>query len=118
MLVGLHVNERLPSEVEIPVYRVVQEALANIMRHAQARNVGVVVERRGHLVRAIVEDDGNGFDVETALQRGRLGLLGMRERVDMLGGKLTIESRRGKGTTVFAEVPCAAADELSPAPPA
>lgn len=104
VLVGL-AGERLPSEVEITVYRVVQEALTNVARHAQARHVSVIVERHGVSVRAIVEDDGLGFDVDAALRCGRLGLLGMRERVEMLGGNLTIESAPGKGTTLFAEVP-------------
>jgi two-component system, chemotaxis family, CheB/CheR fusion protein len=104
VLLGLE-NERLPGEVEITVYRVVQESLTNVVRHARARKVGVIVERQGDRVKAIIEDDGLGFDVEEALRCGRLGLLGMRERVEMLDGHFAIESAPGKGTTVFADLP-------------
>jgi len=104
VLLGLE-NERLPGEVEITVYRVVQESLTNVVRHARARKVGVIVERQGDRVKAIIEDDGLGFDVEEALRCGRLGLLGMRERVEMLNGHFAIESAPGKGTTVFADLP-------------
>jgi PAS domain S-box-containing protein len=99
-------DERLADEVEIALYRVVQEGLTNIARHAQARHVGIMLNRNGATVSLIVEDDGRGFDVDEALNRGRLGLLGMRERAEMLGGTLTIESMPGGGgTTVFVDVP-------------
>jgi PAS domain S-box-containing protein len=99
-------EERLSDEIEITVYRVVHEALTNVVRHAQARSVGMILERQSNRIRAIIEDDGVGFDVEAARAAGRLGLLGMRERVEMLGGDFEIESEPGKGTTVFATVPC------------
>jgi signal transduction histidine kinase len=110
---GLHVefahvglgDARLPAEVEINFYRMVQEALTNIARHADARNVGVVLERREERLLLIVEDDGVGFDLSRALQKGRLGLVGMRERAQMMGGDLTIETAPGQGTTVYVEVP-------------
>ena len=79
--------------------------MTNAARHAQAKRVGIILEREQGRVRAIVEDDGLGFDVDEALRCGRLGLLGMRERVEMLGGTFSIESAAGTGTTVFAEVP-------------
>ena len=102
-------GERLPPEVESAVFRIVQEALANTIRHARARRVEVLVERRdGHLV-AIVEDDGVGFDLREVADGGRLGLVGMRERAEMLGGKLTVETAPGAGTTVMLEVPHAGA---------
>jgi len=102
--VGLD-GERLLPEVESAVFRIVQEALANTIRHAQATRVGVLVERRdGHLL-ALVEDDGVGFDLEQAAASGRLGLAGMRERAEMLGGSLTVETAPGAGTTVVLEVP-------------
>ena len=104
VILGLD-DERLPGETEVTVYRVVQEALTNVARHARAQSVGVIVERQRGLVKAIIEDDGLGFDVDEALSSGRLGLVGMRERLEVFGGKLTIESAPGKGTTVFAEVP-------------
>jgi signal transduction histidine kinase len=100
---------RLPARYETALYRIIQEALTNIARYAGAENVSVLLERRPESVVAIVEDDGCGFEVEQALRERRdgqnLGLLGMRERVELLGGKLTIESALGAGTTVFAQLP-------------
>lgn len=96
-----------PAETETMLYRIVQEALTNVTRHAQAGHVGILLERRDDRVTAIIEDDGVGFDPEEARRRGRLGLLGMSERATMLGGKLTIESSPGKGTTVFVDIPVA-----------
>ncbi len=92
---------------ETVIYRVVQEALTNIVRHASAQQASVVVERHRNVVKAVIEDQGVGFDPEAAMQSGRLGLGGMRERVEMIGGSFTIESAPGRGTTVFAEIPCA-----------
>jgi len=100
---------RLPPEVETTLYRIVQEALTNVARHAQASRVSVLLERRGNAVVAIVEDDGQGFDVAAALasesERHRLGLYGMEERATLVGGRLTVESAPGQGTTMFVEVP-------------
>ncbi len=100
-------EERFAPEIETALYRVVQEALTNIARHAQATRVGVVVERRSDTLVVIVEDNGHGFDVDLALDSGRLGLLGMRERAEMLGGSLAIESSPGAGCSVYATVPLA-----------
>ncbi len=98
-------NKRLPPAVETNLYRIVQEALTNIVRHAQATHIGVLLKRRDDQMVTIVEDNGIGFDPEVAGQSGRLGLLGMRERAEMLGGTLIVESAAGKGTTIFVEVP-------------
>jgi signal transduction histidine kinase len=98
-------GRRFPGEVETTVYRVVQEALTNVVRHARARRVAIVVEPRGETLVAVVEDDGVGFDPEAAARSGRLGLFGMQERAEMLGGALAIESAPGAGTTVVLEVP-------------
>jgi two-component system, NarL family, sensor histidine kinase UhpB len=109
--VALGIEEhRLAPEIETALYRVTQEALTNTARHAHAQQVSIILERMEGLMRAIIEDDGRGFDVDEALRCGRLGLLGMRERVSMLGGTLTIESSERIGTTVFAEVPLPDAD--------
>ena len=97
-------DTRLPAEVETALYRVVQESLTNIVKHANARNVSVSVARREHVVAAVIEDDGGGFD-QRAVRDGAVGLLGMRERLALLDGRLEIESRRGAGTTIVAEVP-------------
>lgn len=99
---------RLAPEIELALYRIVQEALTNVAKHAHARNVSIVVERKAHSVIAIIEDDGQGFDVRAVMDAGResqLGLCGMRERAELLGGHLYIESTPGKGTSVFVKVP-------------
>jgi len=102
-------SQRLPTEMETALYRIVQEALTNVMKHAQAQNASIVLERRGSSVVAIVEDDGKGFDAQrlprSKLQGGRLGLFGMQERAELIGGTLTLESKINAGTTVFVEVP-------------
>ena len=104
-IVGLDDLPRLPPAVETNVYRIVQEALTNVVRHAQATRIDVLLEQRGDQMVAIVEDDGVGFDAEAARQSGRLGLLGMRERAEMLGGTLAVESTPGSNTTIYVEVP-------------
>ena len=97
-------NLHLPAEVELAVYRVIQEAVSNALRHAHARSIDVGMQTRlGRLV-VTVEDDGNGFNSESAAA-GRLGLLTMHERIEMLGGRLSIKSVPGAGTTVLFEVP-------------
>ncbi len=105
--VGLTPEDRLLPEVETALYRIFQEAFTNVVRHAQASHVDVILERRGDRVVAIIEDNGVGFDAERARRSGRLGLFGMQERAEMLGGRLTIESAAGTGTTLYVEVPCA-----------
>lgn len=98
---------RFEPAVETAVYRVVQEALTNVVRHAGASGVEVILTHRGGDLVVIVEDDGVGFDVAEANGRpdGCLGLRGMEERAALIGGRLTVESEPGGGTTVFVEVP-------------
>jgi signal transduction histidine kinase len=101
-------NHRLPPEVETALYRIIQEALTNIIRHANAETASVFIERCPGLVRAIIDDDGQGFNLETVnRQEGHLGLYGIRERTELLGGRLTIESEPGHGTSLFVEIPLA-----------
>ena len=95
---------RLPLEVETAVYRLVQESLTNVAKHARARIVSVVVSRPDGYVTAVIEDDGAGF-VPGAVPKGRLGLGGMRERVALLGGEFDIESSPGEGTAVRIRIP-------------
>jgi len=99
---------RLPPATRIALFRVAQEALTNVARHARARSVSVVLRRLPTALRLEIRDDGQSFDV-ARLERSRknqhLGLLGMQERMDMVGGKFAVESVAGKGTTVRAEVP-------------
>jgi signal transduction histidine kinase len=98
-------SERLPAAVETDLYRVVQEAMTNVARHARATRVDVLVERRGDRVLVMVEDDGVGFEPELAQLGDHFGLLGIRERAEALGGTLAVESAPGAGTTVVVEVP-------------
>ncbi|GAB4160555.1 MAG: HAMP domain-containing protein [Candidatus Promineifilaceae bacterium] len=102
-VVGL--EERLPPPVETTVYRIIQESLTNIARHAQATTASVLLEQRADRIRAIIEDDGVGFDWQTVANNGRLGVYGMRERAELLNGVLTIESEPGQGTSIFVELP-------------
>ncbi|NTW36761.1 MAG: GAF domain-containing sensor histidine kinase, partial [Syntrophobacteraceae bacterium] len=102
---SLLTSTRFSSDVEISLYRIVQEALTNVIRHADATQVDVLLEQRADRIILVVEDNGVGFDLPSAMNNGRLGLFGMRERVEMLAGKLNIESAPGKGTTVQVEVP-------------
>jgi signal transduction histidine kinase len=108
---------RLASHVETALYRVVQESLTNVARHAAAQRASLILERRDGALQAIVEDDGQGFDVEAIWRspqsRQRLGLLGMQERLTDLGGSLEVESAPGRGTTVFARVPIKAVRETT-----
>ncbi|MEO8448643.1 MAG: ATP-binding protein [Gemmatimonadota bacterium] len=98
-------GERLNAETEIAVYRIVQEGLTNAVRHARATRVDVVLSRQAGQIATVIEDDGIGFDVTTALRGGRLGLGGMRERATMLGGVLEIETSPRHGTTLVARLP-------------
>jgi len=100
--------ERMGDETETAIYRIVQEALTNIVRHAQATRVDVLLERRGDNLVVVVEDNGVGID-QTHAHSDQLGVVGMHERAEMLGGQITIESAPGKGTTVYLEVPCPSA---------
>jgi PAS domain S-box-containing protein len=110
-------RERLAPAVETAVYRIVQEALTNVAKHAGARTVSVVLQRTPDAVQAIVADDGCGFDVEAALRAPagwtHLGLHGMRERAALLNGTVTIESAPGEGTTIYARVPVSGATHVS-----
>jgi signal transduction histidine kinase len=102
-------GERLPLEFETALYRVAQEALTNVLRHANAHRVSLLLERRGGFVSLIVEDDGHGFDADAIMQapaaEAKLGLLGMIERVKLVGGSVTFESAPGNGAGVFARLP-------------
>ncbi|HEY4347538.1 MAG TPA: GAF domain-containing sensor histidine kinase [Gaiellaceae bacterium] len=97
-------GERLPSEIETALYRIVQEGLTNMLKHADPTRASVLVTPKNGRVLLVLEDDGNGFDPLEERTDG-LGLEGMRERVELLEGRLTIESSTGTGTTLFVEVP-------------
>ena len=98
-------SDRLHGDVETALYRTVQESLTNVVKHARAHSVSVLVSQRNGKVSAVVEDDGIGFEPDS-VREGGFGLVGMRERLALVGGRLRIESRAdGSGTTIAVEVP-------------
>jgi signal transduction histidine kinase len=100
--------EQLTSARRTVVYRIVQSALNNVAQHAQASRVKVNLRKIADAVQAEIADNGRFFEVERVLHSKsskRLGLLSMRERAEMVGGSLTIDSVRGRGTTVRAQIP-------------
>jgi signal transduction histidine kinase len=99
-------DRRLPPEVETAIFRVVQESLTNVVLHAGASLVDVIISQRNSDIVATIEDNGVGFVPTPPTVEDHLGLFGMRERVEMLKGRFTLESSPGKGTTVNVEIPC------------
>jgi signal transduction histidine kinase len=102
---------RVPPAVETAVFRIVQEALTNVLKHAQATRVSVMLEYRYDELLVIVEDNGRGFQPEVPLtvkECGGLGLVGIRERVSLIGGNLNIESEPGSGATLVIRIPAPA----------
>jgi two-component system sensor histidine kinase DegS len=97
-------EERLPTELETALYRIVQEGLTNAAKHAEPSRASVLLTPKNGSVLLVLEDDGRGFDTTNGKRAG-LGLEGMRERVELLEGRLTIESSEDAGTTVVVEVP-------------
>jgi len=104
-------EERLPARLEEICFSIIQEAINNVKRHANEENVWLTAIRRGDEFQVVVKDDGEGFDlaeVERSYdKRGKLGLLNMQERAEMIEGRLSIESALGKGTTITLNVPLA-----------
>lgn len=112
--VFVHLGDiRLPEYIETALYRIIQEALTNIAKHAHADSVSVLIDRRMDDVVAIIEDDGLGFEIENKYDGGHLGLMGMKERAELLEGKLEIESLPGEGTSVYASIPIVSMNEIS-----
>lgn len=99
----------LPADETVAAFRVVQEALTNVVRHADAGSVDIEVRRDTDRIRIAIRDDGRGFDLDAALARGtaghHLGLLGMRERIEALGGAMRIETAEGRGTVIRVAMP-------------
>jgi signal transduction histidine kinase len=99
-------RKRMPSAVEIAVYRIIQEGLTNVARHANAASVSILVEQTRDRARLIIEDDGRGFEPARIDNSGdSLGLFGMKERAELLGGRFDVESRPGAGTCLRVEIP-------------
>lgn len=110
--VDLHVNwgiaGRVPHEIEVTIYRIVQEALTNVAKYARAENASIIITSDDRGLEVIIEDDGQGFNVEETMATGannRLGLYGMRERASLVGGTFTIESTPAHGTSVYVRIP-------------
>jgi signal transduction histidine kinase len=110
-------DESLPADVSAVLYRLVQEGLTNVLKHASASKVSIVLEKKREGLALVIEDDGAGFDPEIvgrpAPGGGRkpgLGLSGMKERVALLGGTIAIESSPGKGSTIFVQIPLGASE--------
>src|SRR5437899_9327259 len=101
--------ERYDPHVEIALYRVTQEALSNISKHAGATVVSIQLAHRDESIVLTIEDNGKGFEVQSVQQRKSadrgLGLISMRERAEYLGGKVNIESAAKKGTSIHVEIP-------------
>ncbi|HEY2800238.1 MAG TPA: ATP-binding protein [Chthoniobacterales bacterium] len=97
------------AEIKTALYRIIQELLNNIAKHSGATRVSLVLQRRATYVQAILEDDGHGFNLERALQeaaeRNRLGLVGIQERLGLIGGRFTVESEPGEGATFLVRIP-------------
>ena len=104
-----NLEERLDKNIETTIYRVVQEALNNIIKHAAAKSVTIRLKRRKKLLYVSIEDNGKGFDLQNVLenniQEGKIGLLGMKERVIPFGGSFHVHSTVGKGTKISLEIP-------------
>lgn len=102
-----NLNRRLPPQVSIAIYRIVQEALTNVRRHARASKVLIRVRKDGETVRCAISDNGIGFDPRKVLREGQpgLGLLGIRERLNALNGTLQIRSAQGRGTKLEITAP-------------
>jgi signal transduction histidine kinase len=98
-------GRRFPDDVETTVFRIVQESLTNVLRHAAASTVSLVLEQHDGMLQVIIEDDGRGFDVEAVAAQRRLGLPGIAERLVVLGGTLSIDSSPGAGTTLYIRIP-------------
>ena len=96
----------IPSPEETAIYRIIQEALTNVQRHAKASRVDVHLFSMGKVLVAEVTDDGQGFDIEAVnAEEDNWGLIGMQERAEVVGGSLDIKSTKGKGTVVHLEIP-------------
>jgi PAS domain S-box-containing protein len=104
---------RLAEVLEIAFYRVAQEALTNAGKHASPKHVSVLIHRTPTVVRLVIEDDGRGFDLAQTQSESQLGLVGMRERMHLIGGSMTVESSPGLGTTVSVSVPLPAPKTVS-----
>jgi len=102
--VNMGMEKRLPSKLEVALFRLVQESVQNALKHSEAREITVKLEVNKHNVLAIIKDNGKGFDVREK-RTGSFGIIGMKERIELLEGDMTIRSKPGEGTLVIISVP-------------
>jgi signal transduction histidine kinase len=114
VVVTSELTDRLPLQIEEVLYRIAQEALHNVVKHAAARQVELAIDRRGSDVVLRIRDDGKGFDA-ALVPDGHLGLAGMRARADKIGATYLVTSRPGEGTTIEVVVPPAAIERAAAA---
>ncbi|MGN7381491.1 sensor histidine kinase [Paenibacillus sp. SAFN-117] len=102
-------EKRLPSEMEVAVYRLIQEAFSNVLKHAKATYISLTITFQKHMTQIVVKDNGIGFNVEEMeskmITSSHYGLIGMQERIDLLEGKIDIESKKGEGTKITMLIP-------------
>ena len=98
-------QERLSSKLEIQIYRIIQELVNNVVKHAKAKKLSLQVNRFDGMANVMVEDDGQGFDLERAMLDGGMGLKNVESRVNKLDGEMKIDSAKGRGTTVMIDIP-------------
>jgi len=98
-------HDQLPDDVASHVFRIIKESLTNIVRHAHADTISLCLEVTAHAIDILVQDDGDGFDPERSTSDHGIGLLGMRERAEALGGTFTIDSQPGRGTSLHVTIP-------------
>jgi len=99
-----NLSERLPAQVEEGIYQITREALNNIIKHAKAKNISILIQQESESIHVEISDDGIGFEPETARREGRLGLVSMQEQAQTQGWKLSIESSPGNGTRIKVEI--------------
>lgn len=97
-------EKRLPTKYEVALFRLVQESVQNVLKHANAKEIKVKLEMAQEQITVLVKDNGQGFNIDERKDES-FGIIGMRERVELLGGKISINSKIGKGTTVLIKVP-------------
>jgi two-component system sensor histidine kinase UhpB len=112
---GFKDRPTLPTQYETTLFRIAQESLTNIARHARAEHVIILLTQEQQLITLSIQDDGSGYEQEKV--HPRLGIVGMSERARLLGGTLTIHSQPGHGTTVQASIPCPAMQDMLKLPP-
>ncbi|WP_444684925.1 sensor histidine kinase [Alkalicoccus luteus] len=95
---------RYPTDMEVAIFRFVQEAVNNAVKHADPTLIQVKLDVKDHLVTAVIRDNGRGFDLDKK-KEGSFGLIGMKERINMLDGKISIDSKKGKGTLIIVQIP-------------